>query len=177
MKPIQNVAIPFIRIALVSGMLLFSSLSHSEEKWISGGNGGGALFLSMTATGLMLKDQNQVCMDIGKTSGDQRLADGCTARITNAYRFLHRLATEGKIFSLSWTICGGRWMHDFDTGARCMVAAKEICQVDASGELTDQLECMRIMQNSTWIANKSAQSIKFDADGRPSNQPRGAPSK
>lgn len=113
----------------------------------------------------LLESQLHACQQLG-AAGDPAASNRCSNRTKNAFDVLKARSETSELPLSVWGYCAKFWTDDMTLGARCVIAAEDICKVSSPGVLQDQIGCLRIMSSGAWVANPKARSLTFDAPGK-----------
>ena len=113
------------------------------------------------STKLLISKELNTCHDFRNTGNIPRFNECVTSKL-NAYDAI-KLKMDDPVVSplIGESVCVDKIRSGFENGARCMVAAIDICKQDSSGNIANVLGCLRTFSTPNWQANPSAMKLDF----------------
>ena len=131
-------------------ILLITVTAHAEKNaWFA------------KSSKLLFSKELNTCHD-HKVAGNIPRFNECVTSKLNAYDAI-KLKMDDPVVSplIGESVCVDKSRSGFENGARCMVAAIDICKQDSSGNIANVLGCLRTFSTPNWQANPSAMKLDF----------------
>lgn len=153
-KPIQKLnhsLTSMMKFLILALTLLICSYAANAEK--------NAWFYKSSK--LLLSKELNTCHDY-RNAGNIPASKDCVSSKLNAYDLIRQKMDDPSISPLiGESVCVDKIRSGFEYGARCMIAATEICKQDSAGNIVNVLGCLRSFSNPGWQSNLSAMKLDF----------------
>lgn len=115
---------------------------------------------------LLLSKELNTCHDFRNAGNIARFNECVTSKL-NAYDSVKLKMDDPSVSPLiGESVCVDKIRSSFENGARCMVAAIDICKQDSSGNIGNVLGCLRTFSTPNWQSNPSAMQLDFSQPPR-----------
>ncbi|KQT37907.1 hypothetical protein ASG24_02675 [Methylophilus sp. Leaf414] len=122
---------------------------------------------------LLLSKELNTCHDFRNAGNIPRFNECVTSKL-NAYDSIKLKMDDPSVSPLiGESVCVDKIRAGFENGARCMVAAIDICKQDSSGNIPNALTCLRAFSTPNWQANPSAMKLDFTRPVRKEDEIKG----
>lgn len=140
-----------MKFLILTFTLLMCSFAASAEK--------NAWFYKSSK--LLLSKELNTCHDY-RNAGNISAFNDCVTSKLNAYDLIKQ-KMDDRVTSplIGESVCVDKIRLSFEYGARCMIAAAEICKQDSAGNIANVLGCLRTFSAPNWQANPSAMKLDF----------------
>lgn len=110
---------------------------------------------------LLISKELNTCHDFRNAGNIPRFNECVTSKL-NAYDAIKLKMDDPAVSPLiGESVCVDKIRSGFENGARCMVAAIDICRQDSSGNIANALGCLRTFSTPNWQANPAAMKLDF----------------
>lgn len=119
---------------------------------------------------LLLSKELNTCHDYRNVGNIPAFKDCVTSKL-NAYDLIkQKMDDPANSPLIGESVCVDKIRSSFEYGARCMVAATEICKQDSAGNIANALGCLRTFSSPNWQANPLAMKLDFTKPIRSDNE-------